>query len=138
VVYKSQEQQIRFNTPAALGTDSTLSAKSATTVNIPVRRGDVIIAATDGLFDNLFVNDILQVVTRALRQRPLLGCAQTQEERAAEADRLSQHLIEAALSAAKHPTKRGPFAAQSEKVGYKFEGGKMDDVTCVVGIVGCD
>jgi protein phosphatase PTC7 len=138
VVYKSQEQQVRFNMPLAVGTDSNLTSKSAVTVSLPVRRGDIILAATDGVFDNLFLNDILQVVSRTLAERAYCGCTQPLEEQVADAGRLADAVTDAAVAAAMHPTKRGPFAAQCEKSGYAFDGGKMDDITAVVALVTCD
>ena len=72
VAFVSQQQLHSFNHPYQLGwtgreldPDETKSFKSAAescTTSIHLRRGDVIIMATDGLFDNVDVDDILSVV----------------------------------------------------------------------------
>ena len=72
VAFVSQQQLHSFNHPYQLGwtgrelqageTKSFKSAAEACTTSIHVRRGDIIIMATDGLFDNVDVDDILAIV----------------------------------------------------------------------------
>lgn len=71
VAFVSQQQLHSFNHPYQLGwtgrelsIDETKSFKSASescSTSIHVRRGDIIILATDGLFDNVDVDDILAI-----------------------------------------------------------------------------
>ena len=70
-VFVSQQQLHSFNHPFQLGwtgdelkdgeKTSFQSARSACTTSIHVRRGDVIIMATDGLFDNVDIDEIASV-----------------------------------------------------------------------------
>jgi protein phosphatase PTC7 len=72
VVHRSQEQQHYFNTPFQLSiAPSTLqglvlsdSPSSAVTSSFTVEEGDVVLVGTDGLFDNLNDDMILQHVAR--------------------------------------------------------------------------
>lgn len=60
-MYRSSEQQHRFNYPFQLGPQSaTTPQKDAFRIDLPVQEGDVIILATDGLGDNLWDEDVLE------------------------------------------------------------------------------
>jgi protein phosphatase PTC7 len=70
VAYVSQQQLHSFNHPYQLGwtgeelgnmKSSFKSARESCTTSIHVRRGDVIIMATDGLFDNVDIDDIAEI-----------------------------------------------------------------------------
>jgi protein phosphatase PTC7 len=71
VAFVSQQQLKSFNHPYQLGwtgqelaegeTDSFKSAKESCTTSLHIRRGDIIILATDGLFDNVDVDDICSI-----------------------------------------------------------------------------
>jgi protein phosphatase PTC7 len=77
-VFVSQQQLHSFNHPFQLGwtgeeldknvKTSFSDAKSACTTSIHVRRGDIIIMATDGLFDNVDIEDIATVALQWERQ----------------------------------------------------------------------
>lgn len=70
IVHRSEEQQHYFNTPFQLSLpppghgDNVLSdsPESADTLNFPVEDGDVILVATDGLFDNVPTNLLLDTL----------------------------------------------------------------------------
>jgi protein phosphatase PTC7 len=71
VAFVSQQQLRSFNHPFQLGwtgqeidndeQHSFKTAKDSCTTSLHVRRGDIVIMATDGLFDNLDVDDIAQM-----------------------------------------------------------------------------
>lgn len=73
IIHRSEEQQHYFNTPFQLSLPppgyqaDVLSDRpdSASTDNFPVEDGDVILVATDGVFDNLpqnlLVNELVKV-----------------------------------------------------------------------------
>lgn len=65
LVYRSTEQQHRFNYPFQLGPQSsTTPLKDAFRIDLPVQEGDVLVLATDGLGDNLWDEDVLEEVMR--------------------------------------------------------------------------
>ena len=141
VVYKSQEQQHAFNTPYQIGAQvSGITSRSAVSVTIPLKQGDIVVCGTDGLFDNLFLNDVCQLVGKYLESaRGFKSChGRSVAEQTHEAKKLAEYVTLAAVSASMHPGKRSPFSTQCVKAGYDAHGGKGDDITTVISIVACD
>jgi protein phosphatase PTC7 len=139
VVFKSQEQQYRFNFPFQIGRETRVSADQATSVTIPLRAGDVIAVGTDGMFDNLFMNDILQIVTRVFEENSPPPKICNAGNYAKEMPyKIANALMEGAVAASMNQNRRGPFAASSAKAGYKYMGGKPDDIAITTAFVTCD
>lgn len=67
VHHKEEEQIHTFNTPYQLGHDSAGADRASAAVlsSIVLQPGDVIIAGTDGLFDNLYTSRIIELVAEA-------------------------------------------------------------------------
>lgn len=122
-VVRSPVQQHEFNFTYQLesGGGSDLPS-SAQVFQFPVSHGDVIIAGTDGLFDNLYNNEITGVVVEALRVG--LGPQATAQKIAALAQQRAQDR-----------NRQSPFAAAAQEAGYRYHGGKLDDITVVVSYV---
>ncbi|KAE8672691.1 putative protein phosphatase 2C BIPP2C1 [Hibiscus syriacus] len=90
---------------------------------IDLDEDDVIITATDGLFDNLYEKDIASIVFKSLKEnlRPQ-EIAELLATRAQEVGRLS--LV------------RSPISDEVQAAGYVgYRGGKLDDVTVIVSSV---
>lgn len=141
VVYKSQEQHHAFNTPFQIGSDTTgVTSRNAVSMTIPLKQGDIVVCGTDGLFDNLFINDVCQLVGKYFEQHPAFkACRHTTEgEHNKEATKLAEFITHAAVTASLHPGKRSPFSTQCVKAGYEAHGGKGDDITTVVALVACE
>lgn len=90
--------------------------------NVPVLAGDVIIAGTDGLFDNLYNNEVTAVVVHAVRaglvpQVTAQKIAALARQRAQDCDRQT------------------PFSTAAQDAGYRYYGGKLDDITVVVSYI---
>ncbi|MFQ6630106.1 hypothetical protein Gotur_008257 [Gossypium turneri] len=84
---------------------------------------DVIITATDGLFDNLYERDIVSIVSKSLQEslRPQ-EIAELLATRAQEVGQLS--------------LARSPLSDEVQAAGYVgYRGGKLDDVTVIVSLV---
>ncbi|OMH81316.1 putative protein phosphatase 2C 80 [Zancudomyces culisetae] len=63
IIFRTEEQQHSFNFPYQLSTEPSLDMPiDAQVFRIGVKKGDLIIVASDGMFDNLFDEDILEVV----------------------------------------------------------------------------
>eukprot|EP00339_Tiarina_fusa_P026730 CAMPEP_0117010558 /NCGR_PEP_ID=MMETSP0472-20121206/9274_1 /TAXON_ID=693140 ORGANISM="Tiarina fusus, Strain LIS" /NCGR_SAMPLE_ID=MMETSP0472 /ASSEMBLY_ACC=CAM_ASM_000603 /LENGTH=335 /DNA_ID=CAMNT_0004713119 /DNA_START=50 /DNA_END=1057 /DNA_ORIENTATION=+ len=115
VVVRSKPQQHDFNTPYQLGCNLDTAA-DAEEYFFKVRRGDVVVLATDGLFDNVYDEDIARE-------------AFARDEPQARAD----HLARFAHNTARMQNSRTPFAeAYSQLSGTLMTGGKMDDVSVIV------
>ncbi|KAK8616216.1 hypothetical protein V6N13_017774 [Hibiscus sabdariffa] len=90
---------------------------------IDLDENDVIITATDGLFDNLYEKDIASIVFKSLQEnlRPQ-EIAELLATRAQEVGQLS--LV------------RSPLSDEVQAAGYVgYRGGKLDDVTVIVSVV---
>lgn len=89
---------------------------------IAIAPGDVIVAGTDGLFDNLYNNDITAVVVHAVRAG--LGPQVT-----------AQKIAALARQRAQDKSRQTPFSTAAQEAGFRYYGGKLDDITVVVSYI---
>ncbi|KAG9455352.1 hypothetical protein H6P81_008256 [Aristolochia fimbriata] len=122
-IFRSPAQQHDFNFTyqLACGNDSDLPS-SGQVFTIPVVPGDVIIAGTDGLFDNLYNNEVTAVVVHAVRAG--LGPQVT-----------AQKIAALARQRAQDKNRQTPFSTAAQDAGYRYYGGKLDDITVVVSYI---
>jgi protein phosphatase PTC7 len=124
VLFRSTEQQINFNTPRQLGTGSSDRPECAEAVTVEVEEGDLVIVATDGLFDNLYDPEILRILedTAADRYDPVALQLKAQA--------LADHAHERSLD----PSYFSPYCLKEmEFFGSRRSlGGKEDDISVVV------
>ncbi|CAL0322409.1 unnamed protein product [Lupinus luteus] len=122
-VFQSPVQQHDFNFTYQLECGSNGDLPSSGQVfTIPVAPGDVIIAGTDGLFDNLYNNEITTVVVHAIRTG--FSPQVTAEKIAALARRR-----------ALDKDRQTPFSTAAQDAGFRYYGGKLDDTTVVVSYI---
>lgn len=115
VIYRSEEQTHSFNYPYQLGLNCD-KTDVAVSVDIDVQPEDIVIVATDGIFDNLFDNDILQIVAKNKHQSNLAEIL----TREAQSVSLSSNVIT-------------PFSERlADELDNIWDGGKLDDITCIV------
>eukprot|EP01018_Ginkgo_biloba_P031673 Gb_21754 [translate_table: standard] len=122
-IFKSPVQQHDFNCPFQLESgDGSDLPQSAQVFTIQVAPGDIIIAGTDGLFDNLYDNEVSVLVADAIRdgmgpQATAKKIASFARQRAEDGDRDT------------------PFSTAAQHAGFAYHGGKLDDITVVVSYV---
>ncbi|KAH0727192.1 hypothetical protein KY284_003057 [Solanum tuberosum] len=90
---------------------------------IELDEGDIIVTATDALFDNLYDQEIVSIVSRSL-----------------EADKSPQEIAEILATRVQQvgssASGRSPFADAAQAAGYVgYTGGKRDDVAVIVSVV---
>jgi protein phosphatase PTC7 len=122
IVFKSQAQQHCFNFPYQIGAGPSDPPSAAQLYALPVQQGDVIVAATDGLWDNVFESEIAALVRAELDAGR--GCAG-----AAARCAVAAHVRGA------DPRADTPFARGAAEARIAFRGGKMDDCTVLVCVV---
>ncbi|KAL3845225.1 hypothetical protein ACJIZ3_002628 [Penstemon smallii] len=124
-VFRSPVQQHDFNFTYQLesGNDGDMPS-SGQLFTIPVAPGDVIIAGTDGLFDNLYGSDITAIVVHASRAG--LGPQVT-----------AQKIAALARQRALDKNRQTPFSTAAQEAGFLYHGGKLDDITVVVSYITC-
>ena len=81
-------------------------------VNTTLREGDIIIVGTDGLFDNLFAEQILMLSN----ENP--GSA--------------EYIGNVAVSASFRKDIETPYSSKAKENGIFYQGGKMDDISLLV------
>jgi len=132
VVFRSSDQTHYFNCPYQLGSGSA-PIEAPDLVNIRVRTGDLIVAATDGVFDNLFDHQVQALVARHLGGAWRSGAAVEPQLQG-----LATSIVKTAQRIGQQEDQRDvitPFALAAHSEGLSFRGGKLDDTTVVVGLV---
>ncbi|KAL2460451.1 putative protein phosphatase 2C 62 [Abeliophyllum distichum] len=91
---------------------------------VDLEEGDVIITATDGLFDNLYEQEISSIVLALLDSDKRL-------------EEIAELLATQAQEVGRSASSRSPFADAAQAAGYVgYSGGKLDDVAVIVSVVG--
>ncbi|XP_020687210.1 probable protein phosphatase 2C 71 isoform X1 [Dendrobium catenatum] len=123
VFKRSSPMLYGFNFPMQIESGDNPS-KYIETYKVGLDEEDVIVTATDGLFDNLYEKEIADIVSQSLQAnlKPAV---------------IAQILALRAQEVGRSATSRSPFADAANAAGYPtFTGGKLDDVTVIVSIVG--
>ncbi|CAI9770089.1 unnamed protein product [Fraxinus pennsylvanica] len=90
---------------------------------VDLEEGDVIIAATDGLFDNLYDQEISSIVLASLDNDQRL-------------EEIAELLAAQAQEVGRSASVRSPFVDAAQAAGYVgYTGGKLDDVAVIVSVV---
>ncbi|XP_042509408.1 probable protein phosphatase 2C 55 [Macadamia integrifolia] len=122
-VFRSPVQQHGFNFTFQLESGNGGDLPSSGQVfTIPVAPGDVVIAGTDGLFDNLYNNEVTAVVVHAMRA-------------GLEPHVTAQKIAALARQRAQDRDRQTPFSTAAQDAGFRYYGGKLDDITVVVSYI---
>jgi protein phosphatase PTC7 len=124
LMFMSPQQQHEFNFPYQIGSPDSMSdtPQVAQRFSVEVRQGDIIVAATDGLFDNVYPDEAASLVSAS-------------KERGESAQAAAVTLAQFARMRAADPTHLSPFAYGAQQLGYRYFGGKMDDITVICAYV---
>ncbi|OQR81633.1 phosphatase 2C 55-like [Thraustotheca clavata] len=127
VIFESPPQCHYFNCPLQLGMDSRDQPKHADLTQHTVEKNDLIIVATDGVFDNLFTEELIQLLDHISEVHP-----PAPDNMQLYADIIAEVTQKVAAS----ETRRTPFAVSARHAGYtSTTGGKMDDITVITALV---
>uniref|UniRef100_Q6J2K6-4 Isoform 4 of Probable protein phosphatase 2C BIPP2C1 n=1 Tax=Oryza sativa subsp. indica TaxID=39946 RepID=Q6J2K6-4 len=122
IYQKSKPMTYGFNFPLQIekGDDPFKLVQKYT---IDLQEGDAIVTATDGLFDNVYEEEIAAVISKSL-------------EAGLKPSEIAEFLVARAKEVGRSATCRSPFSDAALAVGYLgYSGGKLDDVTVVVSVV---
>ncbi|KAM0977195.1 hypothetical protein ACFX13_020338 [Malus domestica] len=90
---------------------------------IDLDEGDVVVTATDGLFDNLYEQEITSIVLKSLQT-------------GLELQDIAELLATSAQELGRSKSTRSPFADAAKASGYAgYSGGKLDDVVVILSYV---
>ena len=131
VAFRSPQQLRAFNAPFQLGRapDNELGAPDdrfetphdAALVRVPIRDGDVVVLATDGLFDNMPESEVLDI----------LQAAEAGESEEELATRIATRAQELSLDSSVD----SPFALLAKDNDIMWGGGRPDDITVIVSTI---
>jgi len=142
VVFATKEQWHYFDCPRQLGTNSPdTPADNAVLDVVTVQEGDLVLAMSDGVTDNLWEHEISANALKALRTWSKKHATEDTNPEginkiSAEAMKfLAQELVLAARQIAEDPFAESPFMEKAVDEGLAIEGGKLDDISVVAGFV---
>jgi len=146
-IFRTEEQQHSFNYPVQAGTSSKdTPIKDAQRFNVKVQKDDIVILSSDGLLDNVFTSDLLEEVLRFIATSPPPPSTPAHGTNGRQGSRYTLNFSPAALSEALCKRARSvyedqhavasPFQQKAMEEGIHFVGGKRDDVTTLVGVIG--
>ncbi|KAG5050942.1 hypothetical protein JHK87_003140 [Glycine soja] len=122
-IFRSPVQQHDFNFTYQLESGNGGDLPSSGEVfTIPVAPGDVVVVGTDGLFDNLYNDEVAEIVLDAARAglEPLVT---------------AQRIAVLARQRALDRNRQTPFSTAAQEAGFRYYGGKLDDITVVVSYI---
>jgi protein phosphatase PTC7 len=129
VVLRTKERQYKFNFPHQIGHDGRSAPKDlAGSESVKVRADDVVILGSDGVFDNVFDAELVGLVkasNKAAAGKAIIDC-----------QALADSVAKLASDHGADSRYKSPFSVAAQKAGYRYIGGKQDDVCVVVGVVG--
>ncbi|ORX34915.1 phosphatase 2C-like domain-containing protein [Kockovaella imperatae] len=144
IVLRTDEMQHAFNFPLQLGTHSRDEPmKDAKRYDIPVRKGDVVVVGSDGLMDNLFDEDILDTLAQFASpvSGPEPGPSSSRPTTPGglppfSPQKVSEALCKRARAVSEETSATSPFMVKAIEEGIDFVGGKKDDISVLVGVIG--
>jgi protein phosphatase PTC7 len=157
VLFKTTEQWHWFDCPRQLGTNSPdTPEKNAVMDKVDVEEGDIVLAMSDGVIDNLWEHEVVQSVIDSIRKWETGEGEGTAEDRKGGAGGgmlfVAEELMKAARVIAEDPFAESPFMERAVEEGLAMEGGmvaslplqtlliltkptgKLDDISVVAGL----
>lgn len=124
-VFRSKEQQYRFNFPYQCGTNCDLPYKAYDTEHQMLSHTDLVVMGTDGLLDNVYDDDMKPCLTKQIAEKDAKIWL---KDPTAAAECIGQQ----AYVNGKNRNYDSPFAKGAREHGKRYMGGKEDDITVIV------
>ncbi len=128
IIFKTTEQWHWFDCPRQLGTNSPDTPKeNAVTDVVELQVGDVVLAMSDGVIDNLWDHEIVDIVTKSMANWQTMIANKKKgdkvDARLSEMRMAAQDLVAAAKTIALDPFAESPFMEHAIEEGLASEGG---------------
>ncbi|KAL4929269.1 uncharacterized protein BDV17DRAFT_281518 [Aspergillus undulatus] len=141
VLFRTEEQWHWFDCPMQLGTNSVDTPRNNAVLSlVNLEEGDIVLALSDGVLDNLWEHEVLSITLEGLekwkhgryddKELDWAPPAVLSEEKMVF---LARELLKAALAVAQDPFAESPYMEKAVEEGLAIQGGKMDDISVVVG-----
>ncbi|CAG8546291.1 phosphatase 2C-like domain-containing protein [Gigaspora rosea] len=124
IIFRNEEQQHSFNYPFQLGIYSYDKPKDSQEFTIKIQKGDLIVIGSDGIFDNLYEEDILEEIAQFTN--PQQGGLRVDPQV------ISDSLAWRAKAASEDINHESPFQSRAMQEGLYYQGGKKDDISVLV------
>ncbi|TKA83731.1 hypothetical protein B0A55_00035 [Friedmanniomyces simplex] len=138
IVFETEEQWHYFDCPRQLGTNSPDTPEgNAVLSTVEVEEDDIVLAMTDGVTDNLWVEEISETAVTSLNgwHEKMREGDDDAEGHLAEGMRyVAQEIVLAARKIAEDPFAGSPFMERAVEEGLAIEGGKPDDISVVAAL----
>jgi len=123
IFFRFKEQLHSFNYPYQLGTASANIPSDASVVSFELKEGDIVIVGSDGLFDNLFDAEILDIIST--------------NSTGAVGVNTAELLAKTAFMKSQSMSLETPFRRSACELGLVDSplGGKLDDITVIIATV---
>lgn len=106
--------------------------RDADLIRFPVLPGDIIVLATDGLFDNVDETEILEITQRWLDKHSRQAKSAKEPGDCPELSKLASQLVNHAYELSLDTTRDSPFAVLAKENDINWtHGGRTDDITVV-------
>ncbi|KAI1819862.1 hypothetical protein F4861DRAFT_107389 [Xylaria intraflava] len=139
LIYKSTEQWHWFDCPLQLGTNSLDTPdQDATVETVELAEGDIVLAMSDGVIDNLWEHEIVDNVSTSVQRWEAGEGGQACDDRTNGANGgisfVAAELMNAARLVATDPFAESPFMERAIEEGLASAGGKLDDISVVAAL----
>lgn len=129
MVFKTKEQWHWFDCPRQLGTNSPDTPKENAVVDeVELEVGDVVLAMSDGVIDNLWEHEIVDTILKSIRRWESEAKVNTEGDRTGGRgggmEYAAQDLVAAAKEIALDPFAESPFMEHAIEEGLASEGGE--------------
>mmetsp|Transcript_32732 Transcript_32732/g.31964 ORF Transcript_32732/g.31964 Transcript_32732/m.31964 type:complete len:134 (+) Transcript_32732:45-446(+) len=121
-LFRTKEQQHSFNFPFQVGTSGDDPASAEQQIH-DVKHNDIIVMASDGLWDNVYDERVVEVLRPFIRDTDTLLDPQL----------VAEMIAKTAENLSNQNSYLSPFAKSARDHFYDFVGGKPDDITVIVG-----
>lgn len=142
VVFSTNKTSHEFNYPYQLGSRQVSTVYDGTNESFAAKQGDLLICASDGVWDNLFHEDIESIISRVSMKFNIQQLIDSSSERkTTEANRhafvkeLARQVVRQAYIRGSVQNTETPFSESASKNGYDSIGGKLDDTTAIVSYI---
>ncbi|KEZ44473.1 hypothetical protein SAPIO_CDS3484 [Scedosporium apiospermum] len=133
ILYKTTEQWHWFDCPFQLGTNSLdTPRKNAALTMMEIEVGDIVLAMSDGVIDNLWEHEIVRIVTESLEKWETSDDPRTKAM--GRIQFAASELMTAAKTIAEDPFAESPYMEHAIEEGLASSGGKLDDISVVAAL----
>lgn len=139
VIFKTTEQWHWFDCPRQLGTNSPDTPRQNAKLDVvDIQVGDIVLAMTDGVIDNLWGHEIVDNVTASIKRWEAGSGGRSEGNSTGGANGgmafVAERLVAAAKTIALDPFAESPFMEHAIEEGLASEGGKLDDISVVAAL----